>query len=192
METQDEFILYTWLKGYGLNVWINRKTKYTNNTFTTKGKNQKPDIIVQDQEGKYVAIEVKNNVKNKDVYNAVKIIRYRENYEKKTTKYFIEGKEIEIKSFLVATRYSLTGQLFSEPKSLINEQEYPNHPKREYPSTKVYTRILWAINRENKENKKCGIGVLLSGVLDNPLNSHPYKFSVEKENNAWGVVWKPM
>ena len=189
MEEDHEKILYTWLTGYNKKVWVNRKTTYTNNTFSTKGKNEKPDLLIQNSNGEIHAIEVKDNAKRKDVYDAVKIIRYRENYEKGTTKYYIEGKEVRIKSFLVATANAIKGQVFEEPKALLNEQEYPNHPKREFPSTKTYLRILWALHRETKEQKKCGIGVLLSGVLDNEKDFSPYKFSQEKEADRWVVTW---
>jgi len=187
-EAQTEIILWDWLmtkSNYVKNVYLNRKNDLTK-IFNVKGTNgKKPDLIIEFDRGfgiEYIAVEVKNSNKSKDVYDACKILDYYESYFTGKAHYFIEGKEIEIKHFAIATDNSIGGYLLKRETEFFDNLNDPDDddnakykrfmveegyfPRYEYYTTGVYLRLLWAnwrrLRNKLKFTKASSIGILIS------------------------------
>lgn len=213
-ETKVEIKLFDWLIKNGVEVYFNRTIKELNNKniFTTTQK-EKPDLILYSHKlKKYIAVEVKVAKKN-NIRDSRKIIYYQQEYQKKNTqihlafsndlnKYFIEGKEVNISFFIVATENSINGSLMYEDaiESPHNEewhkilQQTRNEPIKEHPYTKEFTRSLWNSWKTKPNIKKpydSGIGVLLSSLLDADIKRKPMIFVQEYNVNKkrWCVRW---
>lgn len=200
-ETETEIILNSWLQTNNIPIWHNRKIKELNNRniFKTQGESKKkPDMIIYSKIlNKYGTIEIKPGATNKDIYEASKIIRYQKEYKEGKTKYYIEGKEININFFIIATRHSINGHLFeSEIKEYPHDEKWhkvqqktKSEPPYEYDKSKHFLRHLWAIWRQERGKDEPGIGILLSSCLDS-VESEPKLFYQTYENNRWNVRWR--
>ena len=200
-ETQAEIILSNWLQTNNIPVWYNRKIKELNNQniFKTQGESKKkPDMIIYSQFLKvYGAIEIKPGITNAEIYNASKIIKYQKEYKERKTKYYIDGKEVDVNFFIVATKHSIKGHLFEKEIKITPDDEkwhkkllkYKNEPPIEYNRSKSFLRHLWAIWREERGKNEPGIGVLLSSCLDG-IDSIPKIFYQTYENKRWNVRWR--
>ncbi len=201
-ETETEIILNSWLQTNNIPIWHNRKIKELNNQiiFKTQGESRKkPDMIIYSQMlHKYGAIEIKSGITNKNIYDASKIIKYQKEYKEGKTKYYIEGKEININFFIVATKYSVNGHLFeNEIKESPHNEKWrkeilpkcKNEPPIEYNRSKSFLRQLWSIWRQERGKDEPGIGILLSSCLDG-IESKPKIFYQTYENNRWNVRWR--
>ena len=177
-EEYAEIILYTWLKtGSKIKrIFFNRKNNYTENVFQVKGTHgRKPDFLIEFDTGygiEYIATEIKSSKRGKDVYDACKILDYYEEYFTGKAKYFIDGKEINIKHFAIATENSPEGHLLKNEKDIVDNYEDEDnpeykkklvdmgcYPQLEYFATALYLRILWANWRRLAKNctgKKLG------------------------------------
>ncbi len=203
-ETDVEIVLGDWFKKHRVPYWHNRAINQIENTnvFTTKGINKKPDIIIhtkkQPLQG-YIALEIKNGNKAKNLYDSTKIItKYIKHYQDKETEYFINDKPIEIKAFVVATQYSKEGYLLRDEEKMQqpNDQwrkqlsEEGIHPSFEYNRTHQFVRQLWGFWRQSGRTPETpGVGVLLSGVLEN-YKPVPAVFFQSYFNDRWNVRWK--
>ena len=200
-ETQAEIILSNWLQTNNIPVWYNRKIKELNNrnVFKTQGESKKkPDMIIYSQFLKvYGAIEIKPGITNAEIYNASKIIKYQKEYKERKTKYYIDGKEVDVNFFIVATKHSIKGHLFEKEIKITPDDEkwhkkllkYKNEPPIEYNRSKSFLRHLWAIWREERGKNEPGIGILLSSCLDG-IDSIPKIFYQTYENKRWNVRWR--
>jgi len=209
-EVTAEIMLSSWLQSNGIQIWYNRKIKELNNQniFKVQGESKKkPDMVIYSQIlNKYGAIEIKPAICDKNIYSAAKIITiYLKEYKENKVKYFIEGKEININFFIIATKHSIKGHLFeSEIKSYPNDEEWykilqraKNEPPYEYNKSKQFLRTLWDEWRRSGRGKtfEPGVGILLSSCLDG-IKSIPkifyqtYEYNIRKRKTMWNVRWR--
>jgi len=194
--------LKKWFENYKIKCWLNKGK----NSFKTKKTQKKPDIIIYSPlQQKYIAIEVKTGIKNREIYDANKIIEYWETYKNKQIEYYIpqKNKPIIISSFTVATLFSMFGKLFKkERKPMSIEQhksdkwkyinkKYGLEPRWEYPRTHDYLRFLWSQWRKKRERKNHpGLGIILS----NNLNKKELKETISRPllfDQQWETYKKP-
>lgn len=188
-EAKVEIILWDCLKTKSKYV----KEVYFNNSknalewkyFTVKGDQHKPDLVVSIDRGfglEYIAIEVKDNKKNSQVYDATKIINlYYENQMNKLTTYFIDNKPIEIKYFLIATQGSKEGKILDTNDIIISNRfdfgghrenlvNFGNEPEYEWSDTSQFTRNLFNSFKQYRNKHKltklggAAIGILTSNI----------------------------
>ena len=193
-EAQAELKLWDWLKTKSLNVieiYFNRINKISAPKFRVEGKCKKiPDFVFSFQTAKgieFATIEIKDASKSINVQGSQKILDYYKNYYLGKTKYFIEGNEIKISYFFVATNNSPSGFLFNqEDKEFLEDNKkdheellkYNKFPRYEYRRTHDFTRGLISrfkdLRKELKiKNSAAGIGVLISNTkIDNFVYFH--------------------
>lgn len=194
-ELAIEEMLFNWLSSYGCNVFFNRTITAlkNNNKFRTEGETtERPDLVLFSKHVGFVAIEVKNGDKQRNIHDGTKIAQYRKDYVDGKTKYYIEDNEIKINLFLLATQHSLHGKLFSNDQTVIhNETIHVGHCYKEYEKTKQTLRGLWAILRRERKPKthEAGLGILLSGANDKKETDEPKTFCQLHYNNRWNVIW---
>lgn len=195
-EEKVELILWDWLKvksKYIKEIYFNRVNKLNALTFQTKGINKKPDFIIK-YLNKFIAIEIKDQEKSKNVLDAGKILDvYYYNYIKNKTKYLIDNQEIEIFGFVVATGNSKKGFLFKDEELKLAKDSSNKSkryvasigliPKIEGDKSHVFVRDLWARhNRIDESNKKPLLGIVISKGI------YPYIFCKKFDYNKkkWG------
>lgn len=182
-ERTVEIILWDWLRqnqGDVEEVYFNSTNELGWKKFRVEGLQQKPDLIIQINKGygsKFFAVEVKNGEDSLNVLKGWKIVNiYFKNYIEEKTKYFIEDKQIEIDTFLIATQFSLKGYLFKDESIIDNLSEpekkskftaankYKIIPRKEGHRTFEFIRFLWRTYAEirNNYNKKVGLGILIA------------------------------
>jgi hypothetical protein len=181
-EREVEIKLHNWLKNYGSYikaVYFNSKNELDCEVFVTKGKINKPDIIIKIDRGfgeEYIAVEVKTADNDRNVLDSGKILDYYLDYITGQTAYYINCEEIKIKYFLVATENSINGYLFKNESIIINNltekpltkmlAEIGLLPSMEYERTRQFTRGLVAeFSRFRKRNElkiKPSLGILMS------------------------------
>jgi hypothetical protein len=199
-EKDISIVLKAWFNKFGVNCWLNEGSE----KFTTKLSQKKPDLIIYSlQLNQYIAIEVKVGDNPTQIHNACKILDYWEDYQNNKIKYFIDGNEIKISSFCVATIFSMNGKLFVDDSnpldSFITKQDsewgktqlkYKLEPRWEYPKTKTYLRSLWANWRRIRNKDQTGIGVILADVLNDNIiqekESHPLLFDMQWRISFYG------
>jgi len=211
-EEETEIILWDWFKTKSeniLEVFFNRINELKWKTFTTSGVNKKPDFIISMNRGygiEYIALEIKNSKNSRDIHDSGKILMYYENYISGVTKYFINGEEIEIKHFAVASENSIDGHLFKKDDDIIKNYSDQDDswrktnsklnliPQKEYIRTSDFQRRLWSEWRNLKKrlnilhHKLPSIGIIISNPTINKL---PYLFSMVyiqwlKKPGRWG------
>jgi len=212
-EEKAEIILWDWLKTKGKfidEVYFNRKNKLNAPVFTTKGINKKPDLIIKINRGygiEFIAVEVKSSEQSKNIHDAQKIIDYYKKYVIKKTKYFIEGKEIQINHFIVATENSPKGFLFMDEINIIDNTKSNDiwrktnsrlklEPQKEFSLTSMFVRSLWAnfrfFRKENTNlNFSSSIGILISNFAENNFSPHLMimNYNEHLKKSKWGARW---
>lgn len=189
-EVKAEIILYDWLITKSLNiikVYFNRKNELDAPKFRVEGEIKRiPDFIISINTIKgieYIAIEIKDATKSKNVQDSQKILDYYKNYYLKKTKYFIENTEIKINLFCVATNYSPKGYLFKEEfKEFLEDNKidhehllkYNKFPRYEYRRTHDFTRGIISRFKDLRKELKIkynspGMGILISNTKINPF-----------------------
>jgi len=207
-EEKAEIILWDWLKTkskFVEEVYFNRINKINSPTFTTKGKNKKPDFIIKINRGfgeEFCCIEIKVG-SDRNIHDAGKILMYYENYVTNKTSYYIGGKKIKIDHFVVSSPNSISGCLFGSNNWISNElgsgdkyrqqsQKYGFLPTWETQRTSDFQRRLWAewrtlkkrINVERKELPSIGI------LLGEKGNQIPHLFIMWwNKQNRWSQRW---
>jgi len=184
-EEKAEIILFDWLKTKSKNVkeiYFNRVNKLNAPTFKVIGNQKKPDFIVLINRGygnEYIAIEIKYTSSSRNIHESGKILMYYENYISGQTKYIIDGVEIKIDHFAVATEKSIEGYLFPIDNEVISNEKSSDDwrntnsklnlmPKFEHQRTSDYLRRLWSEwrllkKRIDKEKMKLpSIGIIIS------------------------------
>lgn len=181
-EREVEIKLSNWIKSNNLNskeVYFNSKNELDYEIFITKGRANKPDLVIKMDRGfgvEYIAIEVKTSDNDRNVLDSGKILDYYLDYVTGKTQYYINCEEIKIKYFLVATENSINGFLFKNESVIINNLIYKEQtkmlaeigilPSMEYERTRQFTRDLVATFsrfRKNIELKiKPSLGILMS------------------------------
>lgn len=212
-EQQSEIILWDWLmtkSKFVKEVYLNRKNEL-NGFFNVKGTHgKKPDLVIKINRGygiEYIAVEVKNSKRGKDVYDACKILDYYEDYFSGKAKYYIGKEEILISHFAIATEKSREGKILKDESEKMNNyfdednQEYKKqlvdagcYPQIEYYSTALYLRILWANWRRVKKRrgftKAPSIGILMTDLKKS--ESAPFFFTMifcdwlRDKKSCWG------
>ncbi len=210
-EKRVEIILWNWLKMKSSNF----KEVYFNNSknllswkyFTTKGKQFKPDLLISFLyygKEEWIAVEVKDNSKDKNVLDGKKIgDTYYLDYIKGETKYIVEDKEIKVNHFVVATQSSLLGYLFdkenfnyvkdskNDSKRLVSKLGLI--PNKEGDKTQQYVRDLWGVIKriyeKNDYKIKPSVGVLISD--ENGCPRIMVKKWIESKNKSprWSQRW---
>lgn len=201
-EEEAEIILWDWLKD-NREIYFNRENKLGWKKFKVEGLQKKPDFIIGYNNGwgkKYIAVEVKSSKNSIDILSSRKIIDYLKNYSNKETKYFIDGREIQIEHFVVATENSPKGFLFwyetlidnldGEDGSKIYVTKLKLIPRYEGNRTFEFIRTLWNIYKDtrNELEEKCGLGILIGDIDDN-LKPKIMVVSYNKKNKRWGQRW---
>lgn len=211
-ERQTEIILWDWLKTRSETVkriFFNSKNEISAMTFTVRGTQKKPDLLVEIDRGyglEYIAVEVKTSEDSRAIHDANKIQDYYMDYVTKRTTYYIDNITIKINHFAIATENSLKGFLFEgEDKLAIkdNTTESESHrivsasygliPKKEYSRTCDFVRSLWSSWRRsckvNLDNEKPSIGIIISNPRADP---NPYLFTMiyvdwlKDKKSKWG------
>jgi hypothetical protein len=207
-EERAEIILWEWLRNKS-KIYFNRKNLLSAPVFTTKGVNKKPDLILEINRGygkEYCAVEVKSSEQSKNIHDARKIMDYYKRYISKKTTFFIDGKEIPISHFLVATENSPKGFLFQDETQILSNEtaddnwrktnaKYKLEPIKEYSLTSMWVRRLWADFRYfRKETKNTdnlpSLGILMSNFAE--YDFEPYLFIMNYNshlNKGWGARW---
>lgn len=200
---EDEVYLQltAWFQNHGIDVFWNKKNNFAE-TFYTRGQTtRKGDLIIEKTFpwGEIVCgvVEVKIE-RGRDIRSARKILDYYNDYITGKIRYFIKGRILEPRYFLVGSKHSVDGKLFMNDNKLyqkskkgddIRKKRPDMFPQDEYSRTFDFTRSIWTEFRERYEkNKKFKIGVLLSGVLDKEEN-HPAIFCMEHRGNRWNQKW---
>ena len=219
-EEEVEIVLWDWLvtksklsNGSILEIYYNRINRINAPTFQTKGLNKKPDFIIEIDRGfgkEFIAVEIKTSIRSKNIHDAGKILDYYERYITGKTKYFIDGKEIKINHFVVASDKSPLGHLFEETEIIDNRNykdnwrktnaRYHLEPQTEYSLTSLWIRRLWADHRRIREKynlkEKGGpsLGVLISNFSEEDFG--PYlqvmNFNSHLKKPKWGARWWKM
>jgi hypothetical protein len=195
----------TWLKNYGWKVQQDRKNSNENAVFHISGTSlEKPDLVIQSPLPYYgetltCAVQMKIGESGRDLGKNSKIIDYFYNYHNKKTLYFDhDGNPIKINHFLVGSFYSPDGHLKDKEPVHINGQKKTNSaingfsPMNEYEATYYLVRRSIFDNVVEKTNVKefCGIGALLSTILDGKRTCRPAIFIKRlNKNNRWVIIW---
>jgi hypothetical protein len=205
-EEKVEIILWDWLKTksqYVEEVYFNRKNKLNWKKFRVEGKQKIPDFVIKTNKGfgiKYYAVEVKDNSASINVKKGNKILRYFKNYASGETQYFLEGKEIKIEGFLLATQSSPKGFLLKNEnirdhfientsKKIIS-YKYGLIPKKEGERTYDLVRTLWELygRIRNDFEIKCSLGILISNSEDK-FSPHIMITNYSKNKRRWSQRW---
>lgn len=204
-EEKAEIILWDWLRKSG-DIYFNRTNKLNLPLFKVEGLREIPDLVIRINDGykiKSYAIEVKSSDKSKNILQADKVIdKYFNNYVNKKTKYLIDGKEIKLDGFLIATNESPKGYLFKKETMIDNTikkdgeskynaaTKYKIIPKQEGSRTFEFIRGLWNSYGKIRNNfdKKLDVGIIIGNSED---NFSPYlmitNYNLKKER--WGQRW---
>lgn len=211
-ELKTEIFLANWLyEQQNIEVWYNRKIKNLShkNVFKTRGKIQKPDMLLFSHKLKqYIALEIKADKHNKNIYDSNKIIKYQQQHHNKETEYIINNRPVKISFFLSATKNSVLGRLFQDetiemPGGTGTDnkwheilQKTKQEPPKEYNKTKQFVRTLWSQWRIVRKKNEPGIGALLSTILDEDKDIKPKMFAQTYEpakkhpKGRWKVIWR--
>ena len=206
-EAKVEMRLWDWLKqNPSVEVYFNRKNILGWKKFTTKGINKRPDLLIKFIDKfngvQYIAVEVKDGRTNRNLREAYKIFSiYYINYVEGKTKYFINGTEIKINNFVVATQFSPLGHIMFNDRLIEDNIDKGNNdqwrnmsaqnktlPRCEFEKTRSYLRSIWAQFKPYREkisgNIRPGLGILESDLLT--------KFSPEELRIQSGMEGKPI
>jgi len=205
-EEKAEIILYNWLRPKVKEIYFNRKNIINAPTFKTKSETREiPDLIIATKEGQYIVVEVKPS---KDTYKVTEgkyqlIDQYFKPYLENKLKFYIEDKEIDISSFVLATDLASQGRLCrpSTKEVLLDNIEdelernkiacvldYKTMPRYEYKCDHDLVRDMFKnTNQYLKKNKGnvvnfTGIGVLYADYK----TKVPMIYVKKKINNRWG------
>ncbi len=181
-EREVEIKLHNWLKeksSFIRGIYFNSKNELDCSAFITRGRINKPDLIIKIDRGfgvEYIAIEVKTSESDRNVLDSGKILDYYSDYISNQTKYYIDCEEIKIKYFLIATENSINGYLFKNESNIINNLTYKEQtkqlaelgilPSMEYERTRQFVRDLIAtfcrFRKKNEMKMKPSLGILTS------------------------------
>lgn len=193
METESENTLIDWFTKHSIPVYVNRisESLHTKNKFTTTGVRYKPDLLINTKTHGWIAIEVKVGDSNRSLGESGKIINYWQDYSDKLVRYFVDGNEIIISFFAIATGHSPKGKLLVDETEFVY-QDYPRHPQMEFTLTKLFCRNVFQQfrlkkNRNEIPDESAGWGVILSSALNRDSTCKPFFFSQKSlKNNIKG------
>lgn len=211
-EKQAEIILWNWLKMNSIHItdiyFNNLKNLVHAKSFKVKGEIKKiPDLLIKFNQGygnEYIVVEVKDNSKNANVRDSMKIISYYINYITNKTKYIIDGKDVKINHFVIATQGSPMGMIYNEvikKESIIKntgwQTKYKQEPFFEYQRTRDFIRGVWnsfkVIRKEynlKDDMTAPSIGVLIDELNeDSTVNFSPHLMIMRKATNSWRAAF---
>jgi len=175
-EDQVRLTLSRWLTQHGARVYWDRSHSYGYNTFSP-GQQARPDLLIEGQFNRF-AVEVKVGNDSSDIHDALpQIVNYWESVVDGETNYTVDGKEIDIDGFLLATENSPFGRLYraeGESDVLRTETgdgrriavENGHLPERESNASERIIRAVWRFAKDRRPDAELGIGALLSSRLD--------------------------
>jgi len=184
-EDKVKIDLSRWFEQHGAQVFWEKRPSYGYSTFHTE-TTERPDLLVVGARGtaRVFAIEVKIPDGGGDVYTgAQQTERYWRNYCFGGEEYRAGGSIREPTAFLLATKFTPDGRLFSRwgardsrrERSITERLEYfdaPIHflPDWEFTTTEAVVRMQWrgadAVADRHDETASAGVGALLSTRLD--------------------------
>jgi len=210
-ERKIEIILWDWLMAKSkpnniVNIYFNSKNELGWKTFSVKGIQKKPDLLIKIFDGyrkSFFAIEVKDNSQSKNILMGSKIIDlYYQNYINKKTEYIINNNIVPIEGFLIASQGSKKGFLFNEEEVTDNwstqtssskyqaSKKYKIIPRYERKRTFEFIRFIWEIYGKIRNNfeEKPSIGILIANTED---NNKPYMMITHfnKNKRRWSQRW---
>ena len=189
-EEKVEIKIGVWLMQNGCDVYFNRQNKKFDvlipnyKIFKIVGTMKRPDLVFKNN-SEYIAVELKDAEKSINLRKGNKITDYYTDYINNKSKYIAEGKQVEIKHFLIGTQFSPEGHLFKNEGGFKNNLASNNlgkvfaakHniiPKFEYIRTHDLIRQLWQDWNLKTKDKKSGVGILVSDSL-NELNENEFR-----------------
>lgn len=207
-EQQTEILLYGWLKPKVKEIYFNQKNLLDAPVFKVKGLNYRrvPDFIVHTNQNKFIAIEIKPTSKDNSKVNEGQMQLFDDqyvNYIKGELQFFINGEEIEINTFLLATDHSKDSSLFNLKDGHDNLRDnlkdadqhraacilkYKTMPRFEYVRTHDLVRNLFKTHKQFlKRNielvkKEAGLGILMADYE----TKEPFIYIKQKYNDRWG------
>ncbi|WP_232688485.1 hypothetical protein [Halobacterium zhouii] len=172
--------------------------------FGYAGLDDRPDMLITG--GLNVVTEVKDGADSAGIYNAMsQLHRYWKAYEYDDASVHVDGDEVSIDAFILATQYSQDGHLFKPEREQGQRETYDpqsegwnktHRPQFEYARTEAIPRIQWRYAWHEAEQRQttdrseigCGLGVLLSDKLD----ESPEQASFADFDSCTTVSTRPM
>lgn len=185
-EDKVKIDLSRWFDTLNVDIYWEKRPSYGYQTFQTNGKTDHPDLLVDGQRHTF-AIEVKSGTDGGGIHDGVaQTKRYWTDYVNGDKQYRLYDGDVSIDAFILATKYSMAGRLYSNEydmrdrvrethvrERLSGDIDPPIHflPDWEFTSTETATRTLWRFCKMEQSNNDldavdAGVGVLLSDVLD--------------------------
>lgn len=167
--------LSTWLRSDDVDIYWDRDHDFGWGTFDINQRHR-PDMIIDGPMRTY-AVEVKIGADSRKVHDGMmQLVKYWRDYVDGKDEYKADGKRLYIDAFLIASKHSPHGRLYSKAgggESMgdgsgdrQNAVEIGELPEKEFIATERANRVMWRLTKEQRENATCGIGSLLSSKLD--------------------------
>jgi hypothetical protein len=167
--------LSNWLRSDDVDVYWDRDHDFGWGTFDINQRHR-PDMII-DGPTRTFAIEVKIGEDSSKVHDGImQLVKYWRNYVDDHDVYKADGKRLYIDAFLIASKHTLFGRLYSKSgggESMVSggggRQEavkIGELPEKEFIATERALRVMFRLTKEQRPDANCGIGALLSSKLD--------------------------
>ncbi|MFC6764571.1 hypothetical protein [Natrinema soli] len=167
--------LSNWIRSDDIDVYWDRDHDFGWGTFDINQRHR-PDMVV-DGPARTYAIEVKIGEDSAKVHDGMmQLVKYWRSYVDGDDVYRADGKRLNIDAFLIASKHSPYGRLYSKrgggesmgdgTGSRQNAVEIGEIPKKEFIATERAIRVMWRLTKEQRPDATCGIGALLSSKLD--------------------------
>lgn len=175
-EDEVRINLSRWLSRNDVDVYWDRNHSYGYPTFDP-GQRARPDLLIDGPQYTY-AIEVKVGDDSSKIHDGLpQLVNYWEQVADGNTNYTVDGREVEIDAFLIATKHSPSGRLYDSggesdvlrtgvSQGRQRAVKAGHLPMREFNATERIIRSVWRFSKDRKSNAKLGIGALLSSRLD--------------------------
>jgi len=191
-----------------LRQWLNSAgfLMYIGDEFQVKGsEGRRPDaVVIPKNRGNNTALEIKTS-KPSAVFGSYKIVDYARDYCN-GAKYIVDGKEVSIKNFLVATDQSKDGRLFNDDiyydeKRRRKQAEFYKRvsnfiePYHEWARSGDFVRSLWRSWKERAGMENVNVGILLSSVndcqctLDDIPKPKMFVMHYSANRGRWTTLW---
>jgi len=189
-------IIAPWLEEAGYSVYIADRFS------VRRSGGRRPDVICG-MKNVWSAIEVKRG-KIADIQNSYKIVGYATEYCDGAN-YFVDGVEIKMTNFLVATEFSPKGYLFKDdvfPTDRWKKKQAEQHRKRDFiepywemQRSADFVRSVWKTWKDRDNMRNLNIGILLSSVNDSQitLDGFPipkmFVMHYSEKSSRWATWW---
>lgn len=183
-EEKAKIVVTLWLEENDIDVWWEKKNFLDRPKFKVTGtKGSKPDLLLH-YKGIYYVVEMKSGNHSKELTDSGKIIKYYNDVIDGKAKYFIGDKEVNPTHFLIGSMFSPEGYLLKGEVLKTNPRDSDKAriygcPMTEYSQTAQFVRSTVWRDWQKVKKEGYGIGVLLSGLLNNGFK-RPSIFVQEK------------